>query len=210
MFTAGGIPIGGVMQMPATLQGMPPHWIAYVGTPDVDATVREAEARGGQVHKAPMDIPEVGRFAVITDPQGATIAVFTPASEAPEAPGVPPRGHFSWHELVTTDHRAALEFYSALFGWEKISEFDMGPMGMYVLYGRNGQQLGGMFDKPADMPAPPHWLYYAHVDSADAAAARVKAAGGQVLHGPMDVPGGDRVAQCLDPQGGTFAVHSVK
>ena len=65
-----------------------------------------------------------------------------------------------------------------------------------------------MFNKPPEMPFPPNWLQYIQVDSADGAAERVKANGGQVLNGPMDVPGGDRIAQCLDPQGGAFAVHS--
>jgi predicted enzyme related to lactoylglutathione lyase len=60
------------------------------------------------------------------------------------------------------------------------------------------------------MTAPPHWLYYVKVDDLDAALERVKERGGQVLNGPMDVPGGDRVAQCLDPQGAAFALHGSK
>jgi predicted enzyme related to lactoylglutathione lyase len=123
---------------------------------------------------------------------------------------MPNIGGFSWHELATPDYAAAFRFYQALFGWEKVAEHDMGPMGMYFIFGRNGTQLGGMFNKPADMPFPPNWLQYIQVDSADSAVERVKANGGKVLNGPMDVPGGDRIAQCLDPQGGAFAVHSRK
>ena len=97
---------------------------------------------------------------------------------------------------------------SKLFGWNKTGDFDMGDMGVYQTYGRGEQQLGGMWTKPADLPMPPNWLYYIRVPNVDEAAERVKALGGQVLNGPMDVPGGDRIAQCMDPQGAAFAVHS--
>lgn len=207
MFAADAQAFGGLMALPADTPA-PPHWVAYVTTPDVDATVAQAQSLGATIMVPARDIPEVGRFAVITDPQGALFAVYTPKSETPEPPGMPGIGLFSWHELATTDHVAALDFYAKLFGWEKTSEFDMGSMGVYVLFGRNGEAMGGMFNKPADMPFPPNWLPYVHVDSADAAAERVTAAGGTVMNGPMDVPGG-RITQCMDPQGGMFAVHSV-
>ena len=119
-------------------------------------------------------------------------------------------GEFSWHELMAADYAAAFTFYEALFGWEKIEAHDMGPMGVSAFFGRHGAQLGGMFTMPPGMPMPPNWIQYIRVDDADAAAERVKANGGQILNGPMDVPGGNRIAQCMDPQGATFAVHSKK
>jgi len=155
-----------------------------------------------------MDIPEVGRFAVISDPQGAAIAIFTPKGDAPGHDGMPNVGEFSWHELTTTDHERAYAFYQKLFGWDQTDAVDMGDAGVYQMYGRGGVPLGGMWTKPADLPMPPNWLYYIRVPNADEAAERVKALGGQVLNGPMDVPGGDRIAQCMDPQGAAFAVHS--
>ena len=85
---------------------------------------------------------------------------------------------------------------------------DMGPMGVYFIFKRNGRDVGGMFNISKEMPMPPSWLHYVRVDSADTAAERVKANGGQVVNGPMEVPGGDRIAQCVDPQGAAFAVHS--
>ena len=209
MWTTKDTPIGGVMKMMPEMQGsMPPHWIGYVSVPDVDASAKDAESLGGKVLTAPMDIPEVGRFAVISDPQGAAIAIFTPNRAPQNDDGRPNVGEMSWHELTTTDHAKAYEFYQKLFGWEKTTSFDMGDMGEYQLYGRGGADLGGMWTKPADMPMPPNWLYYIRVASVDEAAERVKTLGGQVLNGPMDVPGGDRIAQCLDPQGAAFAVHS--
>jgi predicted enzyme related to lactoylglutathione lyase len=210
MWTTHDTPIGGVMELGPEMKGaMPPHWIGYVGVPSVDDAARQAESLGGRVLTAPMDIPEVGRFAVISDPQGAAIAIFTPKEGAAQPEHTPNVGEISWHELTTTDHKAAYDFYQKLFGWDKTGDFDMGdPMGVYQMYGRNNESLGGMFTKPADMPMPPNWLYYIRVPNVDEAAERVKSLGGQVLNGPMDVPGGDRIAQCMDPQGAAFAVHS--
>ena len=210
MWTRDGAPIGGVGQVEPP--GMPPHWLAYIAVPNVDAAVTQAEGLGGRTAVPGTDIPNVGRFAVLADPQGAVFAVFTPAG-AGQAPGPerdPKLGEFSWHELTTTDYKKAFAFYQAMFGWEKTGEHDMGPMGMYFMFGRNGRELGGMFNTTGDLKMPPNWTLYINVDSADAAAERVKAHGGQVLNGPMEVPGGDRIAQCTDPQGAVFAVHSMK
>jgi predicted enzyme related to lactoylglutathione lyase len=207
MWTANGAPLGGLMQMPPNAG--PSHWLGYVATPDVEQLAKDGESRGGRTLVKPTDIPTVGRYAVLSDPQGATYAGFTPlpSSQGP-SDGPPARGQFSWHELATTNFDDALAFYRSQFGWEKIADHDMGPMGIYRIFGRNGTQMGGMFNKPAQMPGPPSWLYYVMVDSATAAVDRVKTSGGQVLNGPMEVPGGDWIAQCVDPQGGAFAVQS--
>jgi len=203
--------IGGVMELPreARDMGAPPHWLCYIGTPDVDATCQQAKSLGGKVVKEPMDIPEVGRFAVLTDPQGAYFCAFTPGGDMPGLEGWPRRGDFSWHELMTTDYQAAFQFYSELFGWETTSEMDMGEMGKYHMYGLKGVPFGGMMKQPPGMNTPPFWLFYAMVDNADAATDRARNAGATVLNGPMEVPGGDRVAVLQDPQGAGFGVHSL-
>ena len=91
---------------------------------------------------------------------------------------------------------------------EKLEAMDMGDAGIYQIYGRHGIPLGGMFNKPAEMPGPPGWLYYIRVEDVRGAADRVHRLGGRVLNGPMEVPGGDLIAQCMDPQGAMFALHS--
>ena len=211
MWTAGSQPIGGIMDNPQQSAGVPPHWLGYIGVPDVDASVKQGESLGGKTHVPGKEIPGVGRFAILSDPQGAVFAIFSPKEGQPQPPEAEPAiGEFSWHELATTDYAKGFAFYQAMFGWEKKAEHDMGPMGIYLLFGRNGRELGGMFTIGAGMPMPPNWLQYVRVDSADAAAGRVTASGGKVLNGPMEVPGGDRIAQCMDPQGAAFAVHSKK
>ena len=129
---------------------------------------------------------------------------FTPAGEASADTKTP--GHFSWHELMTTDHEAAWKFYEAVFGWQITGDMDMGPeTGVYRMYGNDPEEtLGGMMSWTE---SPPAWLYYIRVDDLDVALATVKRLGGTVVNGPMEVPGGDHVAQCQDPQGGFFALH---
>jgi predicted enzyme related to lactoylglutathione lyase len=212
IWTTGQRQDAGLMQLPDDLKqmGIPPHWLYYVGVPDADATMARATALGGQVRMPAQEIPNVGRFAVLADPQGAVFCILQPSMEGGEDVEQPAKpGQFSWHELATTDWQAGLNFYHDLFGWEKMDAMDMGPMGTYLLWGRKGMQLGGMFNKPPEMPAPPHWLCYIMVPNADAAAAKAAKLGGKVLNGPMDVPGGGRIAQLMDAQGAAIAVHSV-
>lgn len=207
MFGKGGAMTGGIMDLPppAVASGAPPHWGAYVMVPDTDEAARKAVALGGAVMVPPTDIPEVGRFAVITDPQGAFINIMTPLPMDPPPPrppaGLP--GQCGWHELFTTDQAGALAFYSAMFGWEKVRGHDMGPMGVYDILAIDGKETIGTMTKPPQIPRP-HWNYYFIVDDIHAAAARTAAAGGTVVMGPMEVPGGSWVCQARDPQGAYF------
>ncbi len=209
MWFASQGPLGGMMQMPeeAAKMGVPPQWMANVTVTDVDATVTRVKELGGQIHKPAEDLPNIGRFAVIADPQGAPITVFKPAM-AMAAHDTTKMGEFTWNELATTDAEAALRFYSELFGWEKIDAMDMGAMGPYLIWGREGKPLGGTFKKPEMMPVS-MWIYYIHVADLDAAIERAKAGGGKLINGPTAIPGGDRIAQLLDPQGAMFALHEV-
>lgn len=210
MFKAGDRPIGGVMELPeeAAKMGAPPHWLAYIEVPDVDATAKQAQELGAKLYNA-RTIPEVGRFAVMADPQGATFAAFTPQGSMDRDEQKVP-GDISWNELNTTDWKAAWKFYSELFGWQNTSDMDMGPeMGTYSMFTYDGGQspVGGLSNMAKTQNIPPHWLYYVTVDDLDAAVGRIKSKGGKILNGPMDVPGGDKVAQCCDAQGAAFAIH---
>jgi predicted enzyme related to lactoylglutathione lyase len=205
-------PLGGVTLLPesARTMGAPPYWQVNIQVANVDETVKKVKELGGQVFITE-DVPTVGRFAVIADPQGAVTAVFTPTTDmAPH--DIAKNGEVSWNELYTTDHEAAFKFYQAIANWERLGEFDMGPMGTYLLWGRGGKQLGGMMTKPKDMKTPdgrevpPSWMFYVTTDDLEAALERAKAKGARVLNGPMEVPGGQRIVQLMDPQGGAFAL----
>jgi predicted enzyme related to lactoylglutathione lyase len=208
-WTRGEAQIGGLMELPdeARKHGAPPNWMAYIGTPDVEKTFQQAVESGAEAHVDPREIPGAGHFAVLSDPLGATFAIYTPPAAPPELTGPPPLGDFSWHELVTTDRAAAFDFYQALFGWERTGEQDMGPKGLYQLFGRKGHTLGGMYNKSADPPFPPHWLLYVRVGDIRRAAEAITSAGGNIARGPIEVPGGDWIVQGFDPQGAYFALH---
>jgi predicted enzyme related to lactoylglutathione lyase len=201
-------PLGGVMKQAGeqAKEGAPAHWLAHVQVDDVEAAAARAKLLGGRIYKAPTDIPTVGRFAVIADPQGAAIAIFKPAGEMP-LHDVTEDGEFCWNELMTTDTAAAFKFYSDLFGWKIVEEMDMGPMGTYRVFGVGDNRLGGMMTTPKGHASPPAWLFYAETSDLDAALRRATTKGAKLLNGPMDVPGGGRIAQFEDPQGAAFALH---
>jgi hypothetical protein len=203
-------PLGGVTPLPeqAKQMGAPPYWQANVEVANLDHSVELVKELGGKVLVVET-VPSVGRFAVIADPQGAVIALFKPETSM-ASHDVNEAGEFSWHELYTTDHEAAFEFYHQVVGWERQGEFDMGPMGKYVLWGREGKQLGGMMTKPAEMKMPAAWMYYVTTTDLDGALQRAKSMGAKVMRGPMDVPGGQRIVQLLDPQGAAFALVTAR
>jgi predicted enzyme related to lactoylglutathione lyase len=206
MWTANGAPIGGALRLPAG-SGGPAAWLGYLGTNDVDATVTRTVALGGSVCAPARDVPTVGRFAVLADPFGATFAAFRPQSGLQNTLENPAVGDFSWHELATGEIARALAFYGELFGWEPGRRHEMGAAGSYQIFGRGSRSLGGIYERPPG--ARSSWLPYVRVLEAGAGAERVRRAGGKVLHGPHEVPGGDRIVICADPQGASFALHEV-
>jgi predicted enzyme related to lactoylglutathione lyase len=210
LLTFDEVPRAGVLRLPeeASAAGMPPSWLSYIGTSDVDETVRRAAALGASVLRAPTDVPGLSRFAILRDPQGAPFAAFAPRNGA-SADSESARGGFSWHELATSDGEAAWEFYAALFGWEKTEAMDMGPMGTYQMFGWGNRSLGGIYTLPRDLEIASSWLPYAEVDDSRRASSAVEAGGGRVVSAPMQVPGGSWVAKMVDPQGAVFAVHSL-
>ena len=200
--------VAGIMAIPpeAAAMGARPGWLGYIGVDDVDAATAQVKAAGGKEFKAPMDISGVGRFSCVCDPQGAVFMLFKGNGEpdqAPPAPGTP--GHIGWRELHAGEGVSAWDFYASQFGWTKGEAMDMGPMGVYQLFATGDSPVGGMMTKTPETTMP-HWLYYINVDAVDAAIARVSEAGGKVINGPMEVPGGSWIVQCLDPQGAMFAL----
>ena len=207
LWKAGDAMIGGVMLLPdrARAAGAPPHWLGHVGTPDIEASFAKMTSLGGMSYVPPTDIPSVGRYAVFADPQGAALAMYQSATPESGPPATGP-GTIGWNELMTTDLDAGVSFYEQLFGWNKIQAMDMGEMGIYQMYGKGDRMLGGMMKCPPGV-SQPFWLYYITVPDISDALSRVKSNGGQVMNGPMEVPGGGQVAQCFDPQGAAFALY---
>lgn len=204
-----GAPVAGNMSLPpeARALGTVPHWRAYIGAGDVDAIVAQASRLGARVLEPARDLPAVGRAALLADPEGARFGVYRPLSDSGATP--PAEAPFAWYELAARSRETALAFYQQLFGWELRAPMDMGGGFYYQTFGLGGQDFGGSYTISADRPMPPAWCPYASCSSADEVAGKVVAAGGQLCHGPLDVPGGGRIVQFFDPQHAMFAVHSM-
>ena len=206
---AANTPIGGVMKIPDGMH-FPAHWEMYVVVPNLDEAVKKIEGLGGKALGPLVEVPNIGRMRTMTDPQGAVFAIHELAGP-PDRPEAPAQiGDGSWHELMTTDAPAAMKFYTELFGWTPTEPYDMGPDGKYYMFSRQFP-IAGMMTKTKEMAhLPTFWSLYFRVANVHEAAERVKANGGQVLNGPMEVPGGDWIVNCLDPQGAAFSMMHSK
>ncbi|KQU47416.1 glyoxalase [Sphingomonas sp. Leaf339] len=198
-----GDAIAGMMTPPPGAPAMP-GWATYFASDDVDATVAATKERGGALRFGPMDIPHIGRFAILADPQGVTFVVMKgdspePATAFKQAPNQ--FGHGVWIELATPDPDAAIEFYGSLFGWGKQGAIAMGEMGEYTFIGRDGEAPPGAVMSSATTGAPARWNSYILVPDIDTAIATATGKGGTLIQGPDPIPGGDYSANITDPHG---------
>ncbi len=201
--------IAGLMQLTPQMLGggMKPAWAGFIGVDDVNASAKRVEQAGGKLHCPPQNIPAVGRFASVEDPQGAAFLLFKGALEyAPSRPPAGTPGTVGWNELSANEEQSIWPFYSDLFGWTVDSTMDMGPNGTYRIFNNGGAPLGAMMTRDPKNSPVPFWLFYFNVENIDAAATRMKEKNGQVLMGPHQVPGDMWIILGLDPQGALFAV----
>jgi len=211
LFTLGEASVSGLMGLPAGADkiGTKPRWIGYVAVDDVDVTAALINQLKGAVHVPPTNFYNFSRFAVVADPQAASFGLISwlRPVQLPKAEANVP-GSIAWHELLAADREKALAFYGSLFGWQK-AEARVGPRGTYQFFSAGQQTIGGIVTKPRTVSMP-SWVYYFNVGDIDAAVQRVKIGGGQVLEGPIEVPGGSWIIQCLDPQGAIFALVGTR
>ena len=206
----GGVGVGGMMRRPDDMP-FPPFWAMYIGVPDFDAAVAHITRLGGRGVSPVIDVPEVGRMQMMADPQGAMFYIMQPTSSEGPPEGAPELGDASWLELMTTDAPAAMRFYQDVFKWQPSEAMDMGELGQYQMFNRPHGMIGGMMNKPNELAhVPPNWGIYFRVPDINAAVEKITANGGQILNGPMEVPGGDWVVNAMDPQGAAFSLHAKK
>jgi len=207
---SGGAGVAGLMQTPHGMN-MPPFWAMYIAVPKLEDAVAQITGLGGSDLSGLIEVPTVGRIQMLKDPQGAAFYIIEPERRDNSPDRDPEVGEASWLELMTTDQTAATKFYQELFGWRPTDAMDMGDMGKYQMFNRGARMIGGMVNKPKEMAqVPPHWAIYFRVPDINAAAERVKTNGGQILNGPMEVPGEDWILTAMDPQGASFALHAKK
>ena len=197
----------GVAGLMAPPPGAPPahRWTLNRATADVDRAVERVVSLGGSCRFGPMDIPHVGRFALVADPQGIAFTLLSGPGAANSRAFAQARGDTIgrgvWIELATPDPDGAFAFYGALFGWEKAGAMPMGEMGDYAFIGGAGDVRPGAVMSSTATGAPPRWNWYVHVADIDAAVATATARGGTLIQGPDPIPGGDYSANILDPHG---------
>lgn len=210
-FTIDGLPVCGLIDLPeeGTKRGGKPRWMGYIAVDDIYASAERIKQLGGTILLAPTDVFNFSRISIVADPEMATFALVmraVPGKELQIDSDAP--GRISWHELLATDKEMELAFYQALFGWQK-AETTGGPLGTYQFLSVGQRNTIGIAPRPKTVPVS-SWVYYFKVDDIDAAAKRVKASGGQVLEGPIEVPGGNWVIHCLDPQNALFALSGTR
>ncbi len=200
----GGKDVAGVM--PLMQEGQPPAWSTYVSVDDADATAAAVTANGGSQVAEPMDVMDLGRMAVFTDPEGGFFGIWQPGTFS-GAELVNEAATVGWNELGTRDPAAAKQFYGAVFGWG-YDEEPSDRVGTYTIAKLGEDMVAGMIDMNAlEMPpeVPANWLVYFMVEDADATVEKIQSGGGSVMNGPIDIPPG-RFAVVADPFGAAFAV----
>jgi predicted enzyme related to lactoylglutathione lyase len=209
LFSVGGTPVAGLMELPpdGVKKGATPRWVGYVAVEDLDGVVDQLRRLGGAVYVPPMD-SNVGRLAVVADPQTATLALIKGLKYGNSAaePGGP--GRVGWHELFAADAKAAFEFYSSLLGWQKAESMTT-PIESYQIFAAGEWTMGGMFNKIVSAPVP-FWLYYFEVADLDLAIGQVRKEGGVITGGPVELSADIWMAHCIDPQGAVFALQGKR
>ena len=207
-----GKPVCALYNMSAEMKGMPPNWGSYITVADVDAVAKKVTANNGKLLKEPFDVMTFGRMAVAQDPSGAVIN-FWQAKEHIGAHVQKETGTLCFNELYTTNVDAAGKFYTNVVGW-KTQSHDMGPMGVYTLFNRPGDDknnVGGMMAMPPTMKGvPSHWLAYFAVPDVDAYTKKAQSLGGNVMVPPTEIPNIGRFAVVTDKEGAAFALYTNK
>ena len=195
----GGRDAAALYQFGPDQQGVRPNWTSYVAVADCDASAKAAAELGAKICAEPFDVYDLGRMSVLTDPQGATFAIWQGKSHV----GVSVRNEVNtlcWNELHVREREVAKTFYATLFNWRLKESAD------YVEFHIGEDAVGGMLPSPAPPEVPSYWLPYFAVADCDAAAEKAASLGAQTLYPPTDIPNVGRFSVIRDPQGAVFAM----
>jgi uncharacterized protein len=183
--------------------GVPPHWMSYVAVDSADDAANKAKELGGNVMNGPFDVYDMGRMAVMSDPQGAMFSVWQSKSHH----GIQIRDESNtlcWNELQARNVDAAKPFYKSLFGWELKESPEYNEISV------GGQPIGGIMQSQAPPEVPSYWMPYFAVDDCDGTTGKAAGSGATTIVPPMDYPGVGRFSVLSDPQGAVFAVIKLE
>ena len=182
-----------------------PAWLSFFAVGDVDAAKKAALKNGAKVLFEPHSVPDRGREAVFSDPQGAVFALLASSSGDPADVLAAP-GEWIWSSLITSDPDTDAAFYQTLFDYE-VFELPASPGAQHLLLASDNYARASANTLPANRPkAHPHWLDYVRVEDAVKMTAKVVALGGRVLVEPRVDRHGGKVAVVADPLGAPFGL----
>lgn len=215
---ADGSQAGGVLTMSEDMRehGAQPSWLIYINVDDTDEACARARQLGATIQMQPVTMENVGRMAMLTDPQGTLFYVMTPSppdgsEPVGESPVFSPTGigYCAWNELNTQNAAEQEAVYTKLFDWEVTGEMPMPDGHTYKFMNIGDLPLGAISSmKPENMPS--QWLPYFRVADIDAAKGAVEANGGKVEMGPHEVPGDDYIIVGFDPDGAALGLVGRK
>ncbi len=206
MFSLNGANVAAAFQLTPQMKadGVPPHWAIYFAVDNADESTALAKSLGAEIIVEPMDVMDVGRMSVLSDPTGAVFCLW----QAKDHKGFGVANEVNsllWTELATRDMAGSSEFYSKLFSW-KTKAHPTSP-GDYLICSNAGMDFGGIMKMSEEWgEAPPHWTCYYWVEQCDRSVARLKELGGAVIVGPFHIQGVGWIAVCADPQGAKFCL----
>ncbi len=189
--------------------GLPSHWMPYLAVDDVDAVVGGVEGLGGKPCVPAMDMPNIGRFAVVEDPAGTPFTAFKGAGEGRDLTDRNHHGQFCWDDLAVPDPEAVLGFYREVAGWEvETSHAGMGPYHVVSPPGASGPRsgIGGIMQRPPGTDGRPMWTPYVYVDGLEPMVARAVELGATLDMGPYEAGEVGSMAFFTDPTGARFAM----
>lgn len=201
-----GLKCGGIVPVDSD-SGLVSHWVGYVEVTDCDAATDRAAAEEGLVPVPTMNVPGIGKFAVVMDRQQAMLKTLEPASPIEHA-SEPASGQFCWDELLTTDVVSARSFYQAVFGWSAIEQFSQ-TKGEYTLMRSGEYDVAGIMPMSPQADHPPTWLMYLYAEDIDQRFSEAERLGAQVVIPPRNLDDASRFCVLVDPVGAVFAMQSA-
>lgn len=197
--------VGGIVDlkmMPNGGEGIPPHFMGYISVNDVDATCGLVKENGGKILMGPENIPHVGRFAVIEDPQGRQVTAFRSAEPDRAEVERPMVGDFCWDQLNTNDLAGSIAFYTAAFGYGTES---FGTDDTITTLTSGGKQRGSIMAAPQGVPT--HWFTYIVMPtSVPESRDRAMRLGSTIHLEEVVVPNVGRFAAIADPTGAVAGI----
>jgi predicted enzyme related to lactoylglutathione lyase len=204
LIKAGGQYIGGISKTRRPQPDQPvSQWLSFMSVADVDRAVEKTRASGGSLVAGPLDLPHIGRGAVVLDPDGAPLGLLRSSIGDPADAAEPAMNRFLWTEHLSRDPQASADFYAALVGFE-VRKIDSGGKHYWVLV--KGRERAGLLRNPIAVDRP-IWLTSVRVADPAASAARAAQLGGRVLLAPRADLRNGTLALIADPTGAVLALQ---